>query len=125
MKGANEGELLVLWRALSGLKGANEEQRENIFHSRCAVQEKVCYLIIDGGSCANVASLRMVQELNLQATAHPHLYNIQWLNQGTGLQVHLGCLISFFIGKNYQDELQCGIIPIDTCHFFVGKTMVT
>ena len=31
---ADEGELLVLRRALSGLKGTKEEQRRNIFHSR-------------------------------------------------------------------------------------------
>jgi len=34
---ADEGELLVLGRALSNLKGDKEEQRENIFHSRCTV----------------------------------------------------------------------------------------
>ena len=28
-------------------------------------------------SIVNLASLSMVEKLNLQATAHPHLYNIQ------------------------------------------------
>jgi len=37
----DEGELLVLRRALSNLKGDKEERRENIFHSRCTVQGKV------------------------------------------------------------------------------------
>ena len=32
------------------------EQRENIFHTRCYVQSKVCGLIIDSGSCVNVCS---------------------------------------------------------------------
>ena len=99
---ADEGDLLVLRRALSTLKGDNEEQRENIFHSRFTVQGKVCSLIIDGGTCANVPSLSMVQKLNLQATAHPHPYNIQWLNQGNGLQVNSRCLVFFFISKNYM-----------------------
>ena len=62
---ADEGELLVLRRALSGLKGDKQEQWESIFHSRCMVQGKVCSLSIDGGSCANVASLSMVEKLNL------------------------------------------------------------
>jgi len=82
---ADEGELLVLIRPLSNLKGAKEEQRENIFHSRCMVQGKVCSLIIDKESCVNVALLSMVKKLNLQATAHPQHYNIQWLNKGKGL----------------------------------------
>jgi len=71
----------------------------------------MCALIIDGGSCANVVSLGMVEKLNLQATTHPHPYNIQWLNQGKGLQVNSRCLISFSIGKNYYDEIWCDIIP--------------
>jgi len=45
---AGEGELLVLRRALSNQKGVKDEQRENIFHSRCTIQGKVCSLIIDG-----------------------------------------------------------------------------
>ena len=73
---ADEGELLVIRRAMSGLKSDKEEQRENIFHSRCTVQGKVCSLIIDGGSCANVASSTMVRKLGLQPTVHPHPYTI-------------------------------------------------
>jgi len=34
---ADEGELLVLRRVLNGQKGAKDEQRENIFHTRCTV----------------------------------------------------------------------------------------
>ena len=33
-----------------------DQQRENIFHTQCHIQHKVCSMIIDGGSCANVAS---------------------------------------------------------------------
>jgi len=118
---ADEGKLLVLRRAFSGLKGGKEEQRENIFHSKCTVQGKVCSLIIDGGSCANVASFSMVEKLNLQAMAQPHSYNIQWLNQGKGLQVNSRCLIFCSIGKSYHDELWCDIIPIDACHILLGR----
>ena len=39
--------MLVLRRVLSGQKGGKVEQRENIFHSRCMVQGKVCSMIID------------------------------------------------------------------------------
>jgi len=76
-EGPDEGELLVIRRALNSLTSQNErEQRETIFHTRCTVGGKVCSLIIDGGSCANVASLIMVGKLHLQALAHPHPYNI-------------------------------------------------
>jgi len=63
----------------------------------------------------------MIEKLNLQSTAHPHPYNIQWLNQGKGLQVNSRCLISFSLSKNYQDELQCDVIPMDVCHILLGR----
>jgi len=34
---ADEGEMLVLTRVLNGQKSTKDEQRENIFHTRCAV----------------------------------------------------------------------------------------
>jgi len=118
---ADEGELLVLRRVLSNQKGAKDEQRENIFHTRCTTQGKTCSLIIDGGSCANVVSLSMIEKLGLQTMIHPHPYNIQWLNQSKGIQVNSCCLISFSIGKNYQDELWCDVIPMDACHILLGR----
>ena len=102
---ADEGELLVLRRVLSTQRGVKDEQRENIFHTRCTVQGKVCSLIIDGGSCANIVSLSMIEKLSMQTVTHLHPYNIQWLNQSKGIQVNSRCLISFSIRKNYQDEL--------------------
>ena len=44
---ADEGEMLVLRRVFSNQKGVKDDQRENIFHSRCTVQGKVWSLIID------------------------------------------------------------------------------
>lgn len=52
----NTGELLVIRRAMSTLMDPETIQRENIFHTRCTIQNKVCSLIIYGVSCANVAS---------------------------------------------------------------------
>jgi len=74
---ANEGEVLILRTTLTGLKGHQDEQRENIFNSRCTIKGKVCSLIINSGSCTNVASVSVVEKLNLQATTHPHPYNVQ------------------------------------------------
>ena len=49
--GLDDGELLVIQRALSGLASQDGlEQRETIFHTRCTLGGKVCSFIIDGGS---------------------------------------------------------------------------
>jgi len=94
----DEGEMLVLRRVLNSQQNENTEQQENIFHSRRTVQEKVCSMIIDGGSCANVVSVSMIEKLGLPTSVHPHPYNVQWLNQHKGLKVTSRCLISFSSG---------------------------
>ena len=86
----DEGEMLVLKRILSNQTGVEDEQREDIFHSRYTVQGKVCSLIINRRSCANMVALSMIEKLGLQATAHPHPYNIQLLNQSKGYKLTLG-----------------------------------
>lgn len=74
---AVQGDLLVARRALSvQARDDEEEQRENIFHTRCNVKNKVCSVIIDGGSCTNVASVTMVEKLGLPTTKHPRPYKL-------------------------------------------------
>ena len=46
--GPDEGELLIVRKALSGYAIQDHlEQREAIFHKRCTIGGKVCSLIID------------------------------------------------------------------------------
>jgi len=82
----DKGKMLVLTNALSSQRSKKEEQRENIFHSRCIVHRKVCLLIIEGGSCANVVSLGIIEKLNLHTSTHPIPYS-------KGLRANSRCLI--------------------------------
>ncbi|GAV90675.1 hypothetical protein CFOL_v3_34081 [Cephalotus follicularis] len=66
-----DGELLVIRHALHVKEVGDDDQRENIFHSRCIIKERVCSLIIDGGSCSNVAATTLVDKFKLPTTAHP------------------------------------------------------
>ena len=56
-----EGEALGTRHVLS--TQVKEHQHENIFHTHYHVINKVCSLIIDGGSCANVVSVLLVNKL--------------------------------------------------------------
>ena len=47
-----------------------------IFHTRCNVLENICSLIVDGGSCCNCCSTRLIEKLNLQVVPHPKPYNL-------------------------------------------------
>jgi hypothetical protein len=77
-----EGESLVARRALSDQVKEDdmEQQREHIFHTRCHINNKVCSMIIGGGSCTNVASTILVEKLNLPTLKHLKPYKLQWLN---------------------------------------------
>ena len=77
-----EGEALVTRHVLNTQVKEDDikQQRENIFHTCCHVQNKVCILIIDGESCANVASVLLVEKLQLPTLKHPRPYKLQWLS---------------------------------------------
>jgi len=97
------------------------EQREAIFHTRCTIGGRVCSIIIDGGSCANVASNTMVEKLKLEAIPHPKPYTIRCLNQGKGIHISSRCLVPLSIGKNYKDEVWCNFVPMDESHVLLGR----
>jgi hypothetical protein len=84
------GESLVSRRALNTQVKVDdsEQQRENIFHTRCYVNDKVCSMIIDGGSCTNVASTTIVEKLGLALLRHPRPYKLQWLNDSGEVKVN-------------------------------------
>jgi hypothetical protein len=68
-----EGEALVIRHALKmQIKEDDvDQQRENIYHTQCHIQNKVCSMIIDGGSCVNVTRDTLVKKLNLSCIKHP------------------------------------------------------
>ncbi|KAA3470431.1 Transposon Ty3-I Gag-Pol polyprotein [Gossypium australe] len=117
---AVDGEILVIKRSLTFQGLENEQQRENIFHTRCHVQGKVCSVIVDGGSCTNVASTLMVEKLGLPTAKHPHPYKLQWLNDCGELKVSKQLLVAFSIEK-YSDEVLCDVVPMHAGHFLLGR----
>ncbi|KAG7536936.1 Integrase catalytic core [Arabidopsis suecica] len=117
----DSGETLVIRRVLSAFVNPEEKvQRENIFHTRCTVRNKVCNLIIDSGSCTNVASKYMVDRLGLEKTRHPRPYRLRWLNDQTELKISEQVSIPFSVGK-YQDEVTCDVVPMQAGHLLLGR----
>ncbi|GKV18485.1 hypothetical protein SLEP1_g28856 [Rubroshorea leprosula] len=118
---AVDGELLVIRRALNvQAKEDDEVQCDNIFHMRCHVKNKVCSVIIDGGSCTNVASIVLVEKLNLPMTKHPRPYKLQWLNDCGEIKVNKQVLVSFSVGR-YKDEVRCDLVPMHAEHLLLGR----
>ena len=122
MEHPGKGETLVARRALSAhvKEDDMEQQRENIFHTRCHINNKVCSMIIDGGSCTNVASTTLVEKLNLPTLKHSRPYKLQWLNDCGEIKVNKQVLVSFSIGK-YKDEVLCDVVPMHAGHILLGR----
>ncbi|KAL2923133.1 Replication protein A 70 kDa DNA-binding subunit C, partial [Bienertia sinuspersici] len=83
-----KGHVLVL---LCTLLSTPEEdfvtQRCNLFHSKCILKDKVCFFIIDSGSCTNVCALTLADSLQLPMRKDPHSYKLDWLNDDGGVWV--------------------------------------
>ena len=102
------------------VKEENEVQQDNIYQMRCLIKDKVCSMIIDGGSCTNVASTTMVEKLDLPTMKHPRPYKLQWLNESGEVKVNQQVLVSFSIGR-YRDEVLCDVVPMHAGHILLGR----
>ncbi|XP_073122230.1 uncharacterized protein [Henckelia pumila] len=123
--GAVVGELLVTRRILNTQhKEEEESRRENIFHTRCFVNGKVCSLIIDGGSCTNVVSCKLVEKLGLSLLKHPHLYRFQWFNDCAEMRVNRRVVLPFSIdNKNLDDhveQLRVALVTLRAEHLYAN-----
>jgi len=101
-------------------KPFDESQRENIFHTRCLINNKLCSLIVDEGSCTNVASTRVVDKLGLTTISHTKHYKLQWLSEEGEIIVNKQVLIAFSIGK-YKDEVLCDVVPMEATNILLGR----
>jgi len=55
---------------------------------------KICEIIIDGGSCENMVSGEMVKKLGLYRQQHERPYQISWFKKGTEIHVKEKCLVT-------------------------------
>jgi len=68
-----------------------------------------------------MALTHLVSKLGLPTIPHPRPYSLQWLKKGNEVQVIKQALISFSIG-NLRDEVLCDVLPMDACHFLLGRS---
>ena len=92
-----------------------DQQRENIFDTRCHINNKVCSMIINAESCTNVASTILVEKLNLPTLKHLMSYMLQWLNDCGEVKV-----ARQVIGK-FMDEVFCDVVPMQAGHILLGR----
>jgi hypothetical protein len=68
---AEHYESLIVQRVLSAkMEKAEQNQRLTLFQTKCVIKERSCCMIIDGGSCNNLASSELVEKLALSTKPH-------------------------------------------------------
>jgi hypothetical protein len=77
-------------------------------------------IIIDGGSCSNLASLEMVEKLSITTRPHPRPYYIQWFNNSGKVKVTNSVHVHFSITA-YDDYVECDVVPMQACALLLGR----
>ncbi|KAK1616665.1 hypothetical protein QYE76_022182 [Lolium multiflorum] len=77
----SESQTIVVSKHVLNVQPSASTQRCNLFQTKALVgPDKACKVIIDGGSCRNLASKELCAKLKLKYLPHPHPYYIQWLS---------------------------------------------
>ena len=84
------------------------------------INDKLGRIIVDNGSCNNIASQKLVERLGLKQQRHPSPYKMQWLNECGALRVTNMVTVPFSIGR-YNDQVECDVVPMQACQLLLGR----
>jgi hypothetical protein len=112
---------LVVQRVLSTQAAPDEKNlRHTLFQTKGVVQERSIHIVIDRGSCNNLASTMLVKKLSLPTRKLSNPYHIQWLNNGGKIRVSRSVRVPFSIGA-YSDYVDCDVVPMEACSLLLGR----
>ena len=77
-------------------------------------------MIIDGGSCSNLALEELVEKLNLKTKDHPNPYQIAWVND-TSILLSSRCLVMFNFINNFELSARCDVLPMKVVRIMLGR----
>jgi hypothetical protein len=100
--------------SVAAVKEENNK-RHKVFHTRGMTKDRLYWIIVDNGSCNNIASQELVEKLGLKQRCHPYPYKIQWLNECGTLRVSNIVIVPFSIGR-YSDQVECDVVPMQACN---------
>ena len=77
-------------------------------------------MIIDGGSCSNLALEELIEKLNLKTEEHLNPYQIAWVNE-TSILVSFGCLVTVNFNNNFELLAWCDVLPMKVALIVIGR----
>ncbi|KAK1649530.1 hypothetical protein QYE76_067335 [Lolium multiflorum] len=114
-------EALLLWSLeCSPLNPKLWKTKDATSSKRAGIGGKSIKVIIDGGSCHNLASTELCEKLNLTLRKHPHPYHVQWLSDKGNVKIQHTVNVNFKIGP-YEDTVECDVVPMTVCHMLLGR----
>src|SRR3954468_14619864 len=94
--------------------------KAGVTSQKTVVKERSVRIIIDGGSCNNLAIMELVDKLSLPTRPHPHPYYIQWFNNSGKIKVTRSVRVHFSIDA-YADYVDCDVVPMQACSLLLGR----
>ncbi|KAF7810704.1 Transposon Ty3-I Gag-Pol polyprotein [Senna tora] len=113
------GFLNVMRCLLSNPVPQDSWKRTSIFHTFVKCGNKVCKLVVDGGSSRNVFSTSGVARLGLKTEPHPKPFRVAWVDK-TSLPVTRQCRVPIQLGE-YQEDVLYDVLPMDVAHVLLGR----
>ncbi|GJT00803.1 putative nucleotidyltransferase, ribonuclease H [Tanacetum coccineum] len=121
LDGEAEQVTYVVHRTLCSPKVSDSSQRNKNFQTKCLVKEKICSIIINGGSCENLVSKALVKAFKLPTKPHPSPYQIGRIKKGLTLKVTKICKVTLAIGKHYNELVTCDVVDMEACHVLLER----
>ncbi|RDX88988.1 hypothetical protein CR513_29350, partial [Mucuna pruriens] len=107
----NEGESLSVYSLDEG---------DILIVRRCHVKKKLGSIIIDCGSSVNVASLMLVEKLDLSTLVHPKPYKLHWLSKKGEMVVDKQVSLAFTL-EIYSDDILRDVVPMEATRVLLGR----
>uniref|UniRef100_A0A5B7BML6 RNA-directed DNA polymerase n=1 Tax=Davidia involucrata TaxID=16924 RepID=A0A5B7BML6_DAVIN len=118
--GAADDNCLNVMRCILSTPAEKDDwKRTSIFQTILKCGDKLCQIVIDGGSSMNVVSRRAVTRMKLTPEPHPQPFRVAWVDK-TSLPVTERCLVPIQMGA-YSDKVWCDVLPMDVAHILLGR----
>ncbi|XP_074300260.1 uncharacterized protein LOC141631497 [Silene latifolia] len=111
-------ECLVLRNLYVETRSTEVEQREQLFHTRCKVHNKIWNLNSDSSSCTSVVSRALVVELKLQTRDPDKPYKLHWNEPESSRIMPYSVLLACI----YDDGgFRAEVLYQNACHILLGR----